>query len=153
MTKVDFYILADNTIEQRHLFACRLVEKAFKLDHQIYIHTDDNAQANAIDQLLWNWRSTSFVPHQLETSASDGDDNSPYSAARVQIGFGGSDHSATRHNGLMINLAQQVPDFFSRFDRLSEIVVQAPAVIESTRSSFRFYRDRGYQLQTHDLRK
>ncbi len=154
MTKVDFYILADTSIEQRHQFVCRLVEKTYKLGHQIYIHSDDNAQANALDQLLWSWRSSSFIPHHIEEAAADTDPPGASSACdSIQIGFGAARGSAANHNGLLINLSQGVPEFFSRFERVSEIVIQAPDITESTRANYRFYRDRGYPLQTHDLRK
>lgn len=144
MTKVDFYILAEENIEQRHLFACRLVEKAYRLGHHIYLHSDDEAQANALDQLLWSWRSSSFIPHQLESV-------DPNNTEIIQIGFGSGSDSAASHNGLMINLSNQVPEFFSRFDRVAEIVVQQASITEATRANYRFYRDRGYQLQTHKL--
>jgi DNA polymerase-3 subunit chi len=146
MTKVDFYILPADSIEQRHLFACRLADKAYKLGNDIYIHSDDNAQANALDQLLWSWRNSSFLPHQR---LSEQPDKQP--SEKIQIGYGSQ--PTTNLNGLLINLSQSVPDCFSRFDRVSEIVVQLPAITEASRANYRFYRDRGYQLENHDLRK
>ncbi|MEE8059311.1 MAG: DNA polymerase III subunit chi [Pseudomonadales bacterium] len=146
MTKVDFYILPNSTIEQRHLFACRLVEKAYKLGHQIYIHSDDEAQTNALDQLLWSWRNSSFIPHQVEQTTIDNHE-------RVQVGYNTANGSAANHNDLMINVSNAVPEFFSRFERVAEIVIQKPSVTDSTRANYRFYRDRGYPLKTHDLRK
>ncbi|MCP3907382.1 MAG: DNA polymerase III subunit chi [Oceanicoccus sp.] len=148
MTKVDFYILGAESSEQRQLFACRLAEKAFKLGHSIYIHSEDQAQANALDQLLWSWRNSSFVPHQLETKETDSN-----AQGLLNIGFNRGQGSSTAVNGLLINLSPTVPEFFSRFERVSEIVVQSATVIESTRSNYRFYRDRGYPLENHDLRK
>ena len=156
MTKIDFYILADNSINQRHHFACRLAEKAYKLGHQIYFHSDDNAQANALDQLLWSWRTSSFIPHQVEDFTNDtstDETNSMVQDSRVQIGFNETLSSATKHCGLMINLAQKVPEFFSRFERVSETVVNEPNITDCIRAHFRFYRDRGYPLQTHNLKK
>ncbi len=144
MTKVDFYILPTDSIEDRHRYACRLAEKAYRLGHQIYIHSDDNAQANAIDQLLWSFRPDSFVPHQVESDSTD-------SSHQVEIGFADAKGSAAQHNGLLINLSNSVPEFFSRFNRVSEIVVQHPDIKESTRANYRFYRDRGYALQTHTI--
>jgi DNA polymerase-3 subunit chi len=146
MTKVDFYILPADSIEQRHLFACRLADKAYKLGNEIYIHSDDDAQAGALDQLLWSWRNSSFLPHQLLGNHPDKE-----RSEKIQIGYGSQ--PTTNLNGLLINLSQTVPDFFSRFDRVAEIVVQQPAITEATRSNYRFYRDRGYQLENHDLRK
>ena len=70
----------------------------------------------------------------------------------INIGCNQGQGSSTRLNGLLINLSHQVPEFFSRFERVTEIVVQSPAVTESTRNNYRFYRDRGYPLESHDLR-
>lgn len=151
MTKVDFYILNDSAIQQRHVFACRLAEKAYKLGHQVYIHSDDEAQANAIDQLLWSHRPGSFVPHQLEAAgnAAQALPNPP----AVQVGFEQGQGSSASLNGLLINLSDQVPGFFSRFERVSEIVIQEPGITTATREHYKFYRDRGYALQNHDLRQ
>jgi DNA polymerase-3 subunit chi len=151
MTKVDFYILPDDSIEQRYRFACRLAEKAFKLGHSIYIHNDDGNQASVVDQLLWSWRNSSFIPHQLEHFKADVDDTLG-NIEQIQVGFSNGGGSVATLNGLMINLSHSVPEFFSRFERVSEIVVQTPAVTESSRNNYRFYRDRGYQLDNHDLR-
>lgn len=148
MTKIDFYILPADSLEQRHLFACRLIEKAYKLGHPIYIHSEDQAKAQQFDQLLWSWRSSSFLPHHIVDQAT-ADKDPP--ASNIHIGFG--DNPATTLNGLLINLSNSVPDFFSRFERLAEIVVQTPAVTEASRANYRFYRHRGYQLENHDLRK
>lgn len=148
MTKVDFYILPEDSIQQRHLFACRLVEKAFKLGHHIYIHSDDDAQANAVDQLLWGFRDSSFIPHRLLADTAVG----ATSGEPVQIGYAETIGTATTPTELLINLSQSVPEFFSRFDRVSEIVVQHPQIKQTTRANYRFYRDRGYQMKTHDLR-
>ena len=145
MTRVDFYILPQDSIEQRHLFACRLTEKARKLGHRVYIHSDDNAQAKALDELLWSWRASSFIPHRLEQDSSDD------SHCDVLIGYGDGNGEAAAYSDLLINLSTQVPAFFGRFQRVSEIVVQQAAITSATRENFRFYRDRGYPMNTHQL--
>ena len=133
-------------------FACRLVEKAFKLGHHIYIHSDDDAQANTVDRLLWQWRNSSFLPHTLNNSLNSERNSEENAAAHaIQVGFGDTPNNGD-HN-LLLNLSHSVPDFFSRFERVVEIVVQVPSITEATRANYRFYRDRGYQLENHDLRK
>ena len=148
MTRVDFYILPAESSEERQLFACRIAEKAFKLGHSIYIHCDNQTQAKALDELMWSWRASSFMPHQLESTATDSK-----AADMITIGFEQGQGSSAQLNGLLINLSHQVPEFFSRFERVTEIVEQSPAVTESSRNNYRFYRDRGYQLNNHDLRQ
>ncbi|MFT5580294.1 MAG: DNA polymerase-3 subunit chi [Paraglaciecola psychrophila] len=140
MTNIDFYILPDEAVQQRYLFACRLVEKAFRLGHHIYIHGDQPQQIEIIDQLLWSYKSSSFIPHSAEQTAGD---------SQVLLGCGDGENT---HNDLLVNLSSTVPEFFSRFKRVSEIVIKDPAVTASTRENYRFYRDRGYPLKSHQLR-
>jgi DNA polymerase-3 subunit chi len=146
MTKVDFYILPEDNHQHRHLFACRLVEKAYRLGHQVYIHGANEEQAAQIDQLLWSFRPNSFVPHSLGSNPQ----------AQVIIDHEKSAHDVADNqsqHGLLVNLSSGVPDFFSRFERVSEIVIQDPQVTSATRKNYCFYRDRGYQLKSHDMRK
>ncbi len=152
MTKVDFYILPEDEQHHRHLFACRLIEKAYRLGHQVYIHSDNAEQAQQIDQLLWSFRPNSFVPHSFDNNAQGQN-----SQGQIAVGY---DAAATHdmadnhtHDGLLVNLSTSVPDFFSRFNRVSEIVVQDPKITDATRKNYCFYRDRGYQLNSHDMRK
>jgi DNA polymerase-3 subunit chi len=65
MTDIDFYILSAQEPLQRLDFACRLVEKAYRSRCKVYIHFDTEAQAKTFDELLWNYRDNSFIPHSL----------------------------------------------------------------------------------------
>jgi DNA polymerase-3 subunit chi len=145
MAQVDFYILPDQQPEQRLLFACRLVEKAYKLGHRVFIHAGDAAQAKAIDELLWGFQPASFVPHEvLEGTAATA------TSEPVQIGW---QESSGGDNHVLINLAPQVPEWFDRFGRVSEIVIQQEAVLQATRNAWRFYQGHGCALQRHDMRR
>lgn len=141
MPQVDFYILADSAPQQRLHFACRLVEKAFKLGHRVYLHAPDEDAAQALDTLLWQFQSTSFVPHAL---AGDDADTPVLIGCRAGAADG---------RDVLINTALAVPPEFARFARLTEIVVQEPAVLHATRNAWRFYQEQGCSLQQHDLRR
>ena len=52
---------------------------------------------------------------------------------------------------VMINLAAQVPDFFSRYQRVAEVVDSDEQRRNQGRERFRYYRERGYELRTHRL--
>ena len=67
---------------------------------------------------------------------------------RYRLGWGEDPGS---ENDVLINLASEVPMFFSRFDRVSEIVDADPQVRELGRQRYRFYRDRGYPLESHQI--
>lgn len=139
MTKVDFYVLqAVATVNEREQFACRLVNKAFKQGHSVYINTDDKANCERIDELLWREPAAGFIPHGVIENG----------AAMVNIGCG-SDPGA--HSQVLLNLADKVPDFFSRFQRVVEIVVFEPRIRELTRANYKFYKDRGLPLNSHNI--
>ena len=65
MTRISFYILKGSQEHDRQVFACRLIEKAHAQGNHIYIHANSQEQANQFNDLLWSFRSDSFVPHQL----------------------------------------------------------------------------------------
>ncbi len=139
MTEIDFYVLADSAAGKREQLACRIVEKAFGLGHRVFIHAADAEQARRLDDLLWTFSDGAFVPH----ARAGGDPDAP-----VIIGAG-EEPAAPAY--LLMNLADAVPAFFSRFDRVAEVVNEEPAVRDAGRERFRFYRDRGYSLRTHKL--
>ena len=52
---------------------------------------------------------------------------------------------------VLINLTDEVPEFFSQFHRLAELVAADEASRNAGRERFRYYRDRGYELHTHNV--
>ena len=141
MTRVDFYVLPDGAPSGREHFACRLADIAFRRGQRVYVYTQSKDQAKTLDNLLWTFQAGSFLPHDLHPSES---------AANTPILIG---HDGVPDDGheVLINLAETVPNFFSRFDRVAEIVNQDAAVKQASRERFRFYRDRGYALESHTL--
>lgn len=55
------------------------------------------------------------------------------------------------HRGLLINLQQETPEWFSRFDHLAEFVWEEPQLVASKRLSYRVFRHRGYPLDYREL--
>ena len=146
MTRVDFYLLDHNaaggheTTTPKDMAVCRLTNKAFLLGHRIYIHTADAAEAQRLDNLLWTFAAGSFIPH---ATSHDADANMPVIL--------GQDAPPETFDDVLISLAPQVPECFSRFQRVAEVVGPGDEDKRLARERFRFYRDRGYTLQTHSL--
>lgn len=141
MTRVDFYVLGESGESGRYRFACRLVEKIYQQQRRAYIHTGSEEEARQLDRLLWTYRQDSFLPHGLL-----GVVNPQFTP--ILIGWGEDPGS---ENDVLINLAPEVPIFFSRFDRVSEIIDADPQVRDLGRQRYRFYRDRGYPLESHQI--
>ena len=142
MTRIDFYLTQTGNERQRLLTACRLVEKVNKLGHHVFIYADKAEQVQQLDELLWTFRDGSFLPH----TTSDAADANRHSVVM------GTRHQEDSAHDVMINLAGSVPDCFSRFERVAEIVGGIEDEKQAARQRFKFYRDRGYALETHELR-
>ena len=145
MTRIDFYLLngdaaGGETAISKDMAVCRLTNKAFLLGHRVYIHTTDAAEVQRLDNLLWTFSAGSFIPH---AASHDAGENMP-----VIIG---QDAPPETFDDVLISLAPQVPECFSRFQRVAEVVGPGDEDKRLARERFRFYRDRGYELQTHNL--
>nr|WP_324259148.1 DNA polymerase III subunit chi [Cellvibrio fontiphilus] len=139
MTHIDFYVLPEATSEARWLFACRLIDKVQRMGMRILVAMDTEAEAHQFDQLLWTFKPESFVPHQLINAGKP---------APVEITF---DDQTGDHQGLLLNLSKTIPAYFSRFERLSEVVIQDPMSLQTSRERFSFYKQRGYPIETRKL--
>lgn len=139
MTEITFYTFAGDPLD----VARRVAAKAYGHGSQVMIYAPDAARAEAIDRLLWTTPAIGFIPHCRDDDAL---------AAQTPVLIGSS-ADALRSADVMINLHHEQPPAFARFERVVEIIGQDEAAIEQGRERYRFYKRRGYALQTHDLRQ
>ena len=139
--RVDFYVLPDRKDNGRALLACRLADKAYNLGQTVYLLAGSEAQATALDDLLWTYRQDSFIPHERYPLA--GEDASP-----VLVGTVLPTDSAAQ---VLINCTDCLPEGFERHERVVELVDQSPEVLGKSRERFRQYRERGLAPETHKL--
>ncbi len=139
MTLVGFYVVQGADQSSRLEVAVRLADKAFQRGHRVFINAVDEEQARDLDELLWTHRAASFLPHGLCGEAD---------ADTIAIGWG---QEPQGHNDLLINLQLEIPAFFSRFQRVAEVVTQDPQSLAALRRSWKHYKERGYQLEKHDI--
>ena len=151
MTRVDFYILAGDELNDRHQFCCKLIAKTFKMGHRIILLCQDDAEAQLMDDLLWSYKDSSFLPHQ-NLSSSQVTQSHEENEDIIILSSSSHDNAPLDHHDLLINMAAEIPAWFSRFERVSEIVVQTKAVLDSTRANYRFYTEKNYPLHRHDMR-
>lgn len=141
MTRIDFYILESDAPQAQGRLACRLADKAWSKQHQVYVHTNTHQDSEQLDQLMWVYQQDSFLPHCLA-----GTDTSAETPILI-----GHDHEPEQATDVLINLADTVPPFFSRFTRIVELVTGDESLRQKARQRYKYYRDRGYAIETHRL--
>ena len=142
MARIDFYVLQRVDERARQTLACKLAEKAYRLENTVYIHTKSPDEAAQLDELLWTFRDGSFVPHCL-SNRSDGLEASP-----VMIG---SETDGIESRDLLINLCDEKPLFADSFPRVAELVTSDENCRRLSRQRFVEYRNQGHSIQTHNL--
>nr|WP_297324457.1 DNA polymerase III subunit chi [Nitrosomonas sp.] len=139
MTQIFFYSGSDDKLKT----ACRLCAKAVQQKMSIMIYTPDTALIKQLDELLWTFSATSFIPH----CAKQGDEQmigmTPVILSdRIDPG---------EHFDVLLNLHYQLPPLFDQFDRLIEIAGVAHEDKLAARERYRFYKDAGYEIQHYNL--
>jgi DNA polymerase-3 subunit chi len=138
VTTIDFY----TQVPDRHDFVRRLCAKALASKARLVLWATDHEACQRLSRMLWSVPATGFIPHVAAHDAL---------AAQTPVIL---DCEATMfsHDDVLVNLRSEVPPFFSRFNRLVEIVAAGDEdAAEAARARYRYYRDRGYELRTHDM--
>ncbi len=138
MTKVDFYTGSEDKLRT----ACQLSHKAMQNSLRVLLHVPDETTADKLDKLLWHFPATAFMPHCR--SHEEG-------ATTMPVVIGRDENFP--HSELLISLHNVCLPFFSRFERVIEIVSQDADDAKLGRERYGFYRDRGYELRHFDLRQ
>lgn len=137
MTRIDFY----HGAQDRIAVACRLIDKALQQKLRVLVYAPDKAIAHAIDQSLWTAAHTAFIPHCMAEHRL---------AAETPVLIA-CDANTVPHDEVLLNLHDEWPPSFSRFQRLLEIVGREEHDKLQARTRYKFYKDRGYPIQTHNL--
>jgi DNA polymerase-3 subunit chi len=137
MTRVDFHFNAPDKLGH----CCRLLRKIHRAGQQAVVHHDSPAVLAELDRLLWVFSDLDFIPHLMA-------DDPLAAETPILLTAGPVD---TPHHDVLVNLAGDPPACFSRFERLIEVVTSDEGDRASGRARWRFYRDRGYPIQTYDL--
>ena len=69
MARVDFYLLKQAGLPSRQSFACRLAEKAYRLENTVHIHASDRASAERLDDALMH-EAKAIRPGPLDEACS-----------------------------------------------------------------------------------
>ncbi|GGB36840.1 DNA polymerase III subunit chi [Oceanisphaera marina] len=138
MSQGCFYLLPEaagpEALEQ---WVCQLTTDCYRQGLGVFIHARDQAQAEALDERLWQQPADGFVAHNLQGEG-------PRQGAQVMIGW----QAPQSGRAVLINLAPVAPDFARRFKQLIDFVPSDDEGKQQARERFKAYRQAGFTLTT-----
>ena len=145
MTRIEFY---SNVADKKQLLLS-LTEKALGKHRQVTVFTEDTIAAADISDCLWQYQPANFLPNVMADHLYAA--NTPIIIVCKTNAVGQMDH--VLQDEILINLTLKEPPFFSRFTQLVEIVGSDESDKLNARQRYKFYRDRGYEIQHFDHAK
>nr|WP_194362663.1 DNA polymerase III subunit chi [Neptunicella marina] len=120
------------------MLACQLATDCYRQRQRCVILTGSKADAEAIDDLLWQQPVDAFVPHNL---AGEG----PANGAPVEINW---QQANVNNRAVLINLSNNMPDYAQRFRQIYDFVPAEEQAKQQARERYKHYRAAGHQLAT-----
>ena len=139
LPKVSFYPLKQIEPQAVLTTACRLAEKAFGLGMHVHLLGESAEQLVQLDNLLWQYKPESFLPHCVISTQSDSENY------RITLGCEAVKPQTAR---VLINLANEVWQHHAEFKDIRDIVSADALAREQGRTRFRFYKSQGYPVET-----
>ena len=138
MTDIEFHV---NVADKLH-YSCRLLRKAYRSGANAVVTAEPELLLQ-LDQLLWSYSSTEFLPHCRSDSSA-----ATMSATPIML----AEHLSVYPSGsVLVNLGSRVPGGFEHFERFIEVASKSEDDRLAARDRWKYYRDRGYALRRHEL--
>ncbi len=140
MPRADFYLIAKPRFRDEPLrLVCELVRKAYDAGQWTLVLARDHAQAEALDDLLWDMGDDAYLPHQI--AGDEEDEQTPVVIAPPEFD--------APLRPLVINLRDAAVE--GSFERVLEVVPAADSARGPLRERWKQYQARGFTMNSHDM--
>ncbi len=141
MTAVAFHF----NVPDRRVYTCRLLRKAYRAGARVVV-TGESAQLGELDRLLWTFEALEFIPHWRGPAV----DELParLQATPVLLSTG---HSARHGHDVLVNLGRDVPQDYTQYQRVIEIVGRDDLDRDGARARWRTYAAQGCTIERHEV--
>ena len=150
MARIDFHSNVSDKLE----YVCRLTRKIWGATPEgqpvrNIVIVGDRADLKKLDELLWTFSSSDFLPHCFIT-----DEAAPETPVVLSENFAKSSLNTIPHADVMIHLGmkmpEDVPGLVERFPRIVEVVTVNEAERLAGRERYKAYRALGHELHNFD---
>ena len=139
MTEIAFHF----NVPDKLAYACRLLRKAYRSEAEVGV-VGPARLLGELDRALWSFEPLEFIPHASARLAGSG------LAKHTRVWLA-ADAADVPHHAVLVNLGEDVPAGFERFDRLIEIVSTEAEDRQAARQRWKHYGDRGYDIRKHEV--
>ena len=133
MTRIDFH----SNVPDKLNYTCRLIRKASAANCKIVVFDSDTAQLDLLNQALWTFSETDFLPHVMQDDAL---------APQTPVILTHDAGLPLPHHQLLINLCAVTPAHFDQFERMIEVIATDQAATLAGRERYRHYQQLGHAL-------
>lgn len=137
----DFYIIPAPNFAESQSFVCRLISKAYQHNCQIVIVTENQTIAQQLDQMLWSFDVTSFIPHFINNNTK----------TQIEIGC----HRNYQPN-VLINMilpkTTTLQPFTASIQRVLQIVPNEFMLKKQAREYYRHLQIAGHKIAIHQIK-
>jgi DNA polymerase-3 subunit chi len=141
MPRADFYLIAKPRFREEPLrLVCELARKAHDAGQWTLVLARDAAQAELLDDLLWDMGEDAYIPHQI-AGADDDEDEAAVLIAPPEVD--------APLRPLVINLRDAAVE--GAFERVLEVVPPDDDARGPLRERWKQYKARGLDVGKHDM--
>jgi DNA polymerase-3 subunit chi len=138
--RADFYLIAKPRFRAEPLrLVCELARKAHDAGQWTLVLARDAAQAEELDELLWDMGDDAYIPHQI--AGDEEDELTPILIATPDVD--------AQLRPLVINLRDDPVE--GSFERVLEVVPADDSARGPLRERWIQYKARGFEVNKHDL--
>ncbi len=135
MTKVSFYLF-EKSDELQVESTCRLCRKILRQHAKIWLHCPDPALQQQLDEQLWRFDPSSFLPHGID---------------QPQASICISAQKPKQADWIIFNFNSEALEPDPKFSHIIEIIENNETAKQIGRKKFKQYRSHGLVPNTHKL--
>ena len=138
LQQIDFYILPSEETKHAWRLVAKLAEKSLAKKKTLLIRLDNRQTGAQLDEFLWCYKDTSFLPHQWLMKET------------VDCPIYLTD-ALLKKTDILVNLAPTIPTEYQQYARIIEIVWQQAVIKKYCRQHYQFYKQQGHSMIAHQL--
>ncbi len=119
---------------------CDVVDDEFSIGNKVVINVSDENEGKTLDNMLWSWKQSSFIPHNFADSLTESNQDPVLIATDISENISYDTLILVHPADLEIcNNYKRVIDFAEKYN---------PTKLETDRKRYKLYRDKKYTIET-----